>query len=351
MAILDTDKVDFLWKKVNFGVTKTATTANKAGSNETIASPTLVYASNIWTQTDSNSIPAVPPGASTATVKLFQGAQRIRLTNDTTSTPNQTWLVTSTYGNASTQFGNFIQPTFGPGYVVQVYVGDPQSGGTRIYPDNSGFEYVFDYVAGVLYFVNGIPAGVSTNGVYIYAYQYTGNMGVAATGSTSKTTVVANIAARDALTGLAIGDMVYVTDASGIPTDAASGEWALYMWNGTAFVCTATQDSARSDALTGSVDLTPSSVSQTLGSIGNGARVVEISVTVNVAFDGDFDITVGDAGNASRLLDDTYVDLSTVGTYVVTPTYRFPTAQETALLLAVTGSATVGSATVCFTYA
>jgi hypothetical protein len=220
---------------------------------------------------------------------------------------------------------------------------------------------VFDSVAGVLTFIGGIPGTkstpggnvtVATDGIYIEAYRYIGAKGVAANGAASKNNIVPTIAARDALTGLNAGDTVFVTDASGIATDAGAGEWATYTWTGSAFVCTATQDSARSDALTSSVILTPSTPAQTiLGSIGNGARVVEISVDVTTAFDGTLDIIVGDSAVPARLLTGDNVDLSVVGTYVVTPTYRFPVSSETNLILAVTGSATVGSAIVAFTYA
>lgn len=355
MAISDSEKIDLLWKKVGFGVSKTASAAAKAGSNETVASPLAVYAANIWTQTGAEFIPAAVPATDTAILKRYYDAARIQMTNDATSAPNVTWIAGKT---------DFVPPTFGSGYAVKVYIGNPNGGpAARIYPDTNGEEFTFDYVAGVLNFIGGVPASkaasigtgtvsVAANGIYIEAYQYVGKKGVAAAGETSKNYVVADIAARDALSGLVAGDIVHVQDASGIPTDASAGEYANYLWTGSAFSLISTQDSARTDALTGSVALTPATeVSTSLGKIGNGSRVVEIVVDVTEAFDGDFDITVGDAGNATRLLDGSAVDLQGVGTYVVTPTYRFPADAETELLMAVTGTATVGAATVTFTYA
>jgi hypothetical protein len=44
---------------------------------------------------------------------------------------------------------------------------------------------------------------------------------------------VANIAARNALTGLSLGDQVYVTDATGDAT--VNSGWAIYRWNGASF--------------------------------------------------------------------------------------------------------------------
>lgn len=364
MAVSSTDKIDFLWKKVLFGVSKTATDVNKAGSNETIASPITILASNIWTKTDSASIPLTPPVSSTDVVAVHTGANRIRMTNDTTSAPNIAWLATSTFGNAATRMIDFIAPTFGASYAVEVFVGDPNgSKAAKITPDVPNEEFVFDYSAGVLYFTNNIPANktatigtgtvsVATDGVYIRVYRYAGPKGVAAAGTTSKNTVVANIAARDALVGLVAGDIVHVLDASGIPTDASAGEYANYMWTGSAFSLISTQDSARTDALTTSLVFgSESSSTTTLGKIGNGGRVVMISFEVTSAFDGDKFVVVGDSGAPNRLVDEINVDLQTVGTYVVTPTYQFPAGQETTLVLSLFGSANVGEAKVTFTYA
>lgn len=364
MAVSSTDKIDFLWKKVLFGVSKTATDTNKAGSNETIASPITVLASNIWTKTDSASIPLVPPTSTTPTVAVLTGANRIRMTNDTTSAPNVAWLATSTFGNAGSRLIDFIAPTFGAGYAVEVFVGDPAgSKAAKITPDVPNEEFVFDYSAGVLYFTNNIPTNkaatigsgtvsVATDGVYINVYRYAGPKGVAAAGTTSKNTVVADIAERDALVGLVAGDIVHVLDASGNPADAAAGEYANYMWTGSTFSLISTQDSARTDALTTSLVFgSESSSSISLGKIGNGARVVTISFEVTTAFNGDKEVIVGDATVADRLVADFNVDLQTVGNYVVTPTYQFPANAETELLLALSGSATEGEATVTFTYA
>ena len=42
MAISDTQKVDFLWKKIAFAKAKTDTNANKKGPNEANPSPLLL---------------------------------------------------------------------------------------------------------------------------------------------------------------------------------------------------------------------------------------------------------------------------------------------------------------------
>src|SRR5574343_623016 len=300
MAILDSDKVDFLWKKVIYGVTKTAGAASKYGSNETVASPLPVYQDKIWAE--AKDIPATPPASTTALVERNFGASRIRMTNDATAAPNMTWLAAETYGDASTIRGDFIPPTFGTGYAVRVYIGDPTSNAARIYPDTNGEEWVFDYTAGVLHFIGTIPANktatigtgtlsVSSHGVSVEVFRYVGTKGIvldhAAVGA-SKVVVVDDIAARDALTGLVSGDMVHVKDASGIPSDARTGEHATYLWNGTMFTLLATQDSARSDALTQTVTIAPRAAGTVnLGYVGNGVRVVSVSIEVTTPFDGD----------------------------------------------------------------
>lgn len=363
MAIADTEKLDLLWKKVGFGVSKTAASTAKLGSNETIASPLPVYSSNIWTQTSQADIPSFAPATSTSTLTRFYGAQRIRMLMDGTSAPNVTWLAVVNTLDPSSRLTDFVPATFGSSYAVKVYMGDPAgTKAARIFPDATGEEWVFDYVTGTLNFIGGVPtskpASIGTgtcsmsDGVYIEVIQYVGNKGVAASGATSKNYVVADIAARDALTGLSGGDIVHVQDASGIPTDAAPGEYANYLWTGTAFSLLSTKDSARSDALTTQITIgseSPSTIS--LGSIGNGARIVEVSIEVIDAFDGDKALKIGDAAVDDRIVNADLVDLQVRGAYVVTPVYRFPAGSETELVLKLSGSATLGEALVTITYA
>ena len=48
MAITDAKKVDYLWKKLGYGATKTDTNAAKKAPNEAIASPLLLRGDNTW---------------------------------------------------------------------------------------------------------------------------------------------------------------------------------------------------------------------------------------------------------------------------------------------------------------
>lgn len=341
MAISDASKVDLLWKKVAFGVTKSDSASAKSGSNETIASPLPVYANQIWAQ--AADIPTPPPGATSGVVQYRGGASRVQAQMDTTSTLNLTW---------KTNLTDWVPATFHANYSVKVYVGDPQTTGTQIFPDTNGEEFVFDYQAGVLTFLNSIPSGVAANGIYVVGYRYVGTKGITGAGAGAKSYVVANIAARDALTGLVAGDIVMVTDASAIATDAGAGEYAVYMWNGSSFMLIATQDSAGADAKTQSVVLTnASSGTVALSRAGNGARIVSCSVDVTTPFDGTFEFTVGDAGDNDWIMTSNDHDVQAVGSYVITPTTQLTVTQETQINIYVTGTATVGSATVTITYA
>jgi len=360
MTISDTEKLDFLWKKVIFGTSKTANALVKTGSNETVASPLPVYATNVWTQADSTNVPTVPPGSTTSVVHKYYGASRLQLTMDPTSPANVTW---------GAGMGNFIPTTFGAGYLVRVWLGDPNGAkAARIFPDTTSQEYVFDYVSGTLNFTGTIPSGitatigtgtvgVATDGVYIEVYRYTGttlDTNLTAVAGSSKTTVVANIAARNALTPNA-GDIAHVLDASGDPANAGPGEFADYLWTGSAWQCIATQASARTDALTTYINIDNTSfanASTLIGSVGNGTRVVEVSVEVTSVFDGNASVNIGDAAVNTRLLDgSTDVDLQTAGTYVTYPVYQFPANANVDVSTYFSGSPTTGAAKVTITWA
>lgn len=350
MAILDSSKVDLLWKKVVFGVTKTDSATAKSGSNETIASALPVYGYQIWSQADL--IPSTPPLSNnfadnpTGIVTKIDGIGGRGISTaasaDPTAALNASWVTTSK---------DWIPPTFSSAYAVKVYVGNPATTGVQIFPDTNGFEFIFDYSAGVLHFLNGIPANVGTNGIYVTGYKYSGKKGVG--GSTSsKNYVVADITARNALTGVVTGDTVYVKDASGIPADAGAGEYATYMWVDTEYKLLSSQDSAETDSKTNQIIITPASTGTIIFSrVGNRSRIISCSVEVTTPFDGTLDLSVGDETINDSVMAITDHDVKSLGAYVVTPTSLMNLTSETQLNVYVTGTATVGSAKVTITYA
>jgi len=178
MAITDTQKVDYLWKKIGYGATKTDTNTNKKAPNEAIASPLLLRGDKVWQQ--ASSIPGVLPGSSAGVVTVYPTAGPDECSVDATSTANRTW---------KTGLANWIPPELGSTYQVKVYVHTAGSAsaaaasGDQVFATGSGNddEWFFDYQSGVLHFVGAsLPDGVNFTGksVYISGGRYTGTFGV-----------------------------------------------------------------------------------------------------------------------------------------------------------------------------
>jgi hypothetical protein len=176
MAISDNQKLDYLFKKVGFGATKTDTVFNKLAANESLPSPLLIRGDTIWAE--SAQIPSVKPSASTSYVTLQTA---IETTADITATQNRTW---------KTGITDWIPTEFGSTYLVNVYIhdsGDPAGAETlanKVFTTGSGNndEWFFDYQSGVLNFIgDNLPDGKSFTGksVYITGATYSGQFGVA----------------------------------------------------------------------------------------------------------------------------------------------------------------------------
>ena len=198
MAISDTQKVDYLFKKVGFGVSKTDTNANKVAPNESIASPLLLRGDRVWKQ--SGSIPALKPSSSSGVVTVYTGASTVECVADGTASSNRTWLTNET---------DWIPPEFGSTYLVNVYVhtsGDAAnaSTGTKLFVTGSGNddEWFFDYQSGVLNFIgDNLPNGINFAGksIYVEGAQYTGEFGVGSAGG--EDSIIGNLE----VTGTTIG--------------------------------------------------------------------------------------------------------------------------------------------------
>ena len=178
MAITDAKKVDYLWKKIGYGATKTDTNANKKAPNEAIASPLLLRGDKTWNQ--ASSIPTTLPGSSAGVVTVYPTGTPDETTADGTSTANRTW---------KTGLTDWIPPEFGSTYQVKVYIhtsGDASNAaasGDQVFATGSGNndEWFFDYQSGVLHFIGAnLPNGVSFTGksVYISGARYTGTIGL-----------------------------------------------------------------------------------------------------------------------------------------------------------------------------
>ena len=178
MAISDAKKVDYLWKKLGYGATKTDTNANKGAPNEAIASPLLLRGDKTWNE--ANNIPGVMPGSSAGIVTVYPTSAPDETTMDNTATTNRTW---------KTGLTDWVPPEFGSTYGAKIYIhtsgdaGNAAGSGTRVFAAGSGNndEYFFDYQSGVVHFIGtNLPNGVNFSGksVYVSGARYTGPTGI-----------------------------------------------------------------------------------------------------------------------------------------------------------------------------
>ena len=193
MAISQSQKVDFLYKKLGFTKTKTGLSVDgtlsgtkKAGFGEVFASPLVIADGAVWNQ--SELIPTTPPGSDTSIVKGYRVATALRMTVDPTTAGRRSYIAYTTFNNTSSaRLTNWIDTQFGNDYVVKVYAGDPNSGGTLLPAGGStgSDSWFFDYSAGILQFHDtSIHSSIDSNGtnVYIVGYRYIGQTGVISIG-------------------------------------------------------------------------------------------------------------------------------------------------------------------------
>jgi hypothetical protein len=192
MAITDSDKLDFLWKKVVYGVTETDIDG-KEGPNEICSSETLTLAQDVWSK--SADIPTTAPGTSAATPVKFYGhtsdssdfvVQPIQMVADPTVSGGKSWIaVADPTGNvvpgSANRLRDFIPPSIGSTYLAKVYTteADAKGDSDKMNSLTTNNEWVFDYQAGILHFPNTVPSGISSN-VFLVAHQYVGTKGVGA---------------------------------------------------------------------------------------------------------------------------------------------------------------------------
>ena len=162
---------------------------------------------------------------------------------------------------------------------------------------------------------------------------------------TASTYVVANIAALNALTALP-GDQCFVQNMG-------DGNWAIFIKgiDGT-WVMLANKPSSETDAQSDEVVINASSnATAVIHTITNGRRVTFVTVTVTEAFNGTPSITVGDAGQNDRLMNQDMNDLTIVGDYSTTPTYTYESGQDTDICYYLyANGCTQGNAIVAITY-
>jgi hypothetical protein len=179
MTISINQQVDFLWKKLGYGVAKTEVPGLKDASNESIISSPFIPGNKIWVET--TGIPPVIPTTSTTIVTVTT----VPCVMDITSTDYRTWL---------TGFTDWVPIDFGSTYLVKVFLApaasiNPQVDGIQLFSagTNNNDEWFFDYEAGVLHFIGtNLPNHVFTGQkIFISGARYTGvkGLGVLSTGT------------------------------------------------------------------------------------------------------------------------------------------------------------------------
>ena len=149
-----------------------------------------------------------------------------------------------------------------------------------------------------------------------------------------KITTYATIANRNAAVGVTQGDMAFVTNTG-------ENEWALYLYDGSAWIKISDEDSAATDSnsiettfTAGNIPGIGTSYTHTLGRVSPGSRIVSVLVEVITPFSGYSQtplISVGTQADIDALHEQDDNDLETVGNYTTTPGYVHPSGSTTEL--------------------
>ena len=185
--VSDSQKIDYLWKKLGYGAAKTDISGNIDATQEPYASPLQIRADKIMQQ--SALIPSIIPGSNTSVVSVYTTSLPIQcISNAGIPTPTLTWLTGVTY---------WVPPEFGSTYQVKVYIAPAGNAaavltrGTQVFATGSGNndQWFFDYQSGILQFngnntpynTSNQPISFTGNAVYISGAVYSGAFGLPST--------------------------------------------------------------------------------------------------------------------------------------------------------------------------
>ena len=166
-------------------------------------------------------------------------------------------------------------------------------------------------------------------------------------------TVVANTAARNSLSPLT-GDQAHVLDTG-------EGEWALYLYSGSAWTLIANEDSAATDANSLSHTFTTpvggfgNTSTVTLGRVSSNSRILSVLVECTTAISGYSggtpSLIVGVQSDTDRFMADYENDIETTGSYITNPDYHYSGASELEVKCSLSHfGATAGDIKVTVTY-
>ena len=337
----------------NLNVSQVATQINSHTSNTSVVANTTPTPT-IITSDGPNTIYGLVGGYTPFSAYIDSGSGNT-LVNFTTngsqyagvSTPEdmKTDIDAASIGNLTvTATATVLTLTESNGNAINIYNGNADTGG-------------YNYVGGSN--TSGLPATTSATGterlkltrsdggpidIYEGTENFRVNTGIASghTGMfplalnieqgirTGGTTLVADVSSRDALSSQA-GDQAYVTNKG-------DGEWGLYLYTGSAWVKVSDQDSANVDAKTLTTTFTMpaggfgTSTTQNIGNISPGRKIISVYVDVDTAFSsysGNVlpNVEVGTLGDPDIYCDSPSNDLTTLGSYVCTPDFVYPSTE------------------------
>jgi len=190
----DSQKVDYLWKKIVYGAAKTDISGNIDATNEPVASPLLIRGDKILQQ--ASSIAGVIPASNSSVVTVYPTTFPVEcISTAAIPTPTLTWQTGQTF---------WVPPEFGSTYQIKVYIAPSGNAanvltrGTQVFATGSGNNdlWVFDYQSGVLNFnsnntpynASNQPISFTGNSVYISGAVYSGQFGLPASTSVGNIT-------------------------------------------------------------------------------------------------------------------------------------------------------------------
>ena len=196
----DSQKVDYLWKKIVYGAAKTDISGNIDATNEPNPSPLQIRSDKILTNSDQ--IPGVIPSSNSSVVTVYPTTFPVEcISTAGIPTPTLTWQTGRTF---------WVPPEFGSTYQIKVYIApsgnaaNVASKGTQVFATGSGNNdlWVFDYQSGILNFnsnntpYNGAsPISFTGNSVYISGAVYAGTFGLGALATQTGNITFANTTA------------------------------------------------------------------------------------------------------------------------------------------------------------
>jgi hypothetical protein len=218
MTISIEQRVDYLWKKLGYGVTKTATSDIKDATNESIPSKPFIPGNRIWTQADL--IPSILPTTNSSVITIYNDtlSTTVKCVMDQTARENRTWL---------TNLTDWVPVQFGSTYQLKVYLDSntsttPQTTGIQLWEAGShnNDEWFFDHESGVLHFIGeNLPAQNFTNkSIFVSGARYTGVLGL----GQANTMLTSNIT----ITGSTISstDNIFLAPSSGNVINASGSQ-------------------------------------------------------------------------------------------------------------------------------